>query len=1005
MFATAINPANDIVVKILRNGSEVGGPGDSGTSPEVSTYDRDPNEPAGTTYSAQVCPFDAESQVAPPYTYVGSYVTSNVAADAFPFPPKWKYFTASPPLNGNDTDTRIVGCFTGADGQTANRPLPADCQREEGNSAARLPWDVDPTTGAPTFTTTGNAARSVEAWFSPLAPPVGDNYSPTSPDRKYIYPWTDQWRNSRCSPTVFGTPGLEDPTSGRNDINAAITSLFANHNRMHDWSYFLGFTENNYNMQVSNFGNDANGAVPGLGDKDPEIGGAQAGAVDGGFPSFLGRDNANQITLNDGVAGITNMYLWQPLPAAFYAPCVDGDFDMSVIGHEYTHAISNRMVGGPDAGLTSGSDGQARAMGESYSDLTAVEYLLEYKYVPNGGENPFAVGPYVTGSKERGIRNYGMNVSPLNFSDVQGYDGSGVGSPHDDGEIWSAVNYQIRQAMITKYNASFPAGDLTLQQRCADGVLPADQCPGNRRWMQIVFDAYLLMPPAVSMLGSRDAYLAADRMRFGGANQALLWEQFAKRGFGDKASTASTDDPQPIPNFESRVAANEATVTFQPVNESGTPIPNARIYVGRYEGRVTPIADTDPSTTLGATAKFVPGTYEFVVQAPGYGLSRFTREFAASVTKTTKVYMATNWASVHKGASATGDGANFRNLIDDTEATNYVSGPPGSPAGGTTPPTVKTVTGRQVTVDLGGGSHLVDTVKVSALLRSGAACVAPEECDPQDLSQNRFSALRQFAVEVCTATVANQNCANRSTAGAAGAGWTRTFTSPENAFPGDIPRPLAPQLIFRQFDVPDRQATHVRMVVLDNQCTGNPQYHGDQDSDPLVNSDCREQATDFPFAPEAPDELVLLPQDDTVRAAEFQVFSTGGEGGGGSGTPQDPFVAFTKTGPALGDQGKTITYTLAYSNLGPAPSEQAKITDKLPAGVTFVSLTGPGTYNASTRTVTWNIGTVPVLADGSVQFTVRVADSVSTGSVITNQATFSGALTTATPALAVTLVL
>ena len=318
---------------------------------------------------------------------------------------------------------------------------------------------------------------------------------------------------------------------------------------------------------------------------------------------------------------------------------------------------------------------------------------------------------------------------------------------------------------------------------------------------------------------------------------------------------------------------------------------------------------------------------------------------------------------------------------------------------------METVTGRQVTVDLGGGSHLVDTVKVSALLRSGAACQAPEECDPQDLGQNRFSALRQFAVEVCTATAANQYCANRSTAGAAGAGWTRTFTSPENAFPGDIPRPLAPQLIFRMFDVPDRQATHVRMVVLDNQCTGNPQYHGDQDSDPLVNSDCREQATDFPFAPEAPDEAVLLPQDDTVRAAEFQVFSTGGEGGGGSGTPQDPFVAFTKAGPALGDQGKTITYTLAYSNLGPAPSEQAKITDKLPAGVTFVSLTGPGTYNASTRTVTWNIGTVAVLADGSVQLTVRVADWVSTGSVITNQATFSGAMTTATPALAVTLVL
>ncbi|MBA3618668.1 MAG: M36 family metallopeptidase [Acidothermales bacterium] len=1009
VFATAVVPANDIVLKILKNGVSVGEVlGDSGTSPEVEGYTVPAGEdPTTDDYAAQVCPFDAGSQLTAPYTYAGSYVTSNVDPDPdLPFPPMWKYFTANPPLNGNDTDTRIVGCFTGADGQTRVPPrtLPADCDREEGNFAARLPWDVDPTTGQPTFTTTGNAARSVEAWLSPLAPPVGDNRSPVSPAREYIYPWTDQWRNTKCDPAVFASPQ-------QNDIDAAITNLFVEHNRMHDWSYFLGFTENNYNMQVSNFGNDADGTVPGLGDKDPEIGGAQAGAVDGGFPSFRGRDNANQITLNDGIPGITNMYLWQPLPAAFYASCTDGDFDQSVIGHEYTHAISNRMVGGPDAGLTSGSDGQARAMGESYSDLTAVEYLMEYDYVPTGNENPFAVGPYVTGSNERGIRNYGMNVSPLNFSDVQGYDGSGVGSPHDDGEIWSAVNYQIRQAMIARYNGGFPAGNLALQKRCANGILPVDKCPGNRRWMQTVFDAYLLMPPAVSMLGSRDAYLAADMMRYGGArpgpdNQQLMWEQFAKRGFGQFASTTSTDDPQPKPNFESPKQANEATIKFRPVDGAGTTIPNAQIYVGDYEGRVTPIADTASTTQLSNTARFVPGTYDFVVQAPGYGLTRLTTKFPASVNTHRVFLLNTNWASANNGATITGDGANLRNLIDDTEASNYVSGPPGTAEGGdTTPLTAEKVPGRQVTVDLAGGQHLVDTVKVSALLRSGALCQAPEECDPQDLSQNRFSALRQFAIETCIAIAANQQCGNRSTVGSAGQGWTRVFRSAEDAFPGDVPRPLAPQLIFREFDVADRQATHVRMVVLDNQCTGNDQYHGDQDNDPAVNSDCRTNATDFPFDPEAADEAVLVPQDTTVRAAELQVFSAGGDGGGGSGTPQDPFVAFTKTGPAVADQGQTITYTLDYANLGPAPSSDVKIVDKLPKGVSFVSASGPDTFNGSTRTVTWNIGTVPVLADGKVTLTVRVGSGVATGSVLTNTAEFTAPLTVATPGVAATLVL
>jgi extracellular elastinolytic metalloproteinase len=65
------------------------------------------------------------------------------------------------------------------------------------------------------------------------------------------------------------------------------------------------------------------------------------------------RMNANQITPPDGHPPITNMYLWQPIAGAFYAPCVDGDFDMSVIAHEYGHAITNRMVAGPKDGLIS----------------------------------------------------------------------------------------------------------------------------------------------------------------------------------------------------------------------------------------------------------------------------------------------------------------------------------------------------------------------------------------------------------------------------------------------------------------------------------------------------------------------------------------------------------------------------------------------------------------------------------------------------------------------------
>ena len=99
-----------------------------------------------------------------------------------------------------------------------------------------------------------------------------------------------------------------------------MTNLYVAHNRMHDFSYYLGFTEENYNLQVDNLGRNDDPSRA----NDPEIGNAQAGALTGGQPSFLGRDNANQIALQDGIPGITNQYLFQPLAGGFYSPCTDG---------------------------------------------------------------------------------------------------------------------------------------------------------------------------------------------------------------------------------------------------------------------------------------------------------------------------------------------------------------------------------------------------------------------------------------------------------------------------------------------------------------------------------------------------------------------------------------------------------------------------------------------------------------------------------------------------------
>ncbi len=65
--------------------------------------------------------------------------------------------------------------------------------------------------------------------------------------------------------------------------------------------------------------------------------------------------------------------------------------------------------------------------------------------------------------------------------------------------------------------------------------------------------------------------------------------------------------------------------------------------------------------------------------------------------------------------------------------------------------------------------------------------------------------------------------------------------------------------------------------------------------------------------------------------------------------------------------GGNITYTITYSNNSPANVTGVYITDVLPSGLTFVSASNGGTYNATTKMITWNVGN---LQSDSGPFTV-----------------------------------
>jgi hypothetical protein len=924
VLAVAVGaPTDDFVVKLWR-GDQVLTSGDTATNPEVATYASD-SIPAGT-YSVQVCPFDTS-------TLLGQYaVTVRTSDTAAPAPgglpvAQWRWFLANPTLDSTDQvpTNSAVGCWTlGSD----------DCTTPPGalaNPASVGAWDT--LGGKPTFTTVGNNANTHEAWVSPLTP-GGLLQAPYSPTRDYTQEFTDAWNNSQCDPTQL--------RPGGNDVNASVTNLFAAHNRMHDYSYYLGFTEANYNMQVDNFDR---GGVGG----DPEIGNAQAGAI-GGLQSGLGRDNANQITLQDGTPGITNQYLFQPIAGAFYAPCTDGGLDMGIVGHEYTHAITNRMVGGPDEGLTSEQGG---AMGESWGDLVAGEFQFSHGY-DNGG-NIWAVGAYATGNLKTAIRDYAIDRNPLNFSNY-GFDSTGP-EVHSDGEIWNGTMWEVRQALVEKYDAQFPYADKALQLACAQATpgqtpRPAETCPGNRRWVQLMFDSYLLQQGATSMVDARNALLAADEMRFGGANKVAIWDAFARRGLGEAASTPDADAHEVTPSFASPVSANQQVTFAAPADTS--------IYVGDFEARVTPVADTVAGTELGATTAFTAGRYRLVAVSPERGFTRFTLDVPAGGGSRTVTVPdnGVNVAAAAAGATVIGatDGSrNAAQLIDGTEATNW---------GGVVAESVD-ATSPAVTVDLAGGTRTVRRVAVSAMLTP-----APAEADPVPLlaqadedpdSGSRFTALRQFALEACTA-----DCSS------AGATWTRFYTSPGDAFPAERPRPVAPDLTMRSFDVPDTEAAAVRLVALENQCTGFDGYAGDQDADATNDTDCKTGSD----------------RDSIVHASELQVFETalptgsepapgtGGEDGTGvvPGTGTEPGTG-TATGGTSGSGTTTPTAAAAATRLRMIV-KRAYQTAQKPAPVLFLTVRSAVDEEAGRLVVRINRRTFKVVRTGDGTARVRVPKKV-----------------------------
>lgn len=245
--------------------------------------------------------------------------------------------------------------------------------------------------------------------------------------------------------------------------------------------------------------------------------------------------------------GPVNVKLETPPGLYLYA---DGDFDNGIIAHEYAHGISNRLTGGR---LKSDCLTSPEQMGEGWSDWVALMMQLK---PGDTGATPKGIGTYAINQATTGggIRNYpystNMTVNPLTFADTNGKTfidsdpnsityGFEMVEPHDTGEVWAAMLWDLTWAYIGKYGYSTDIYTGT---------------GGNNKVMRLVIDAMKIQPCNPSYIQARNALISADQATTGGQDYCMIWKVFARRGLGVNASSGdNTGDKTNIAGINDQV--------------------------------------------------------------------------------------------------------------------------------------------------------------------------------------------------------------------------------------------------------------------------------------------------------------------------------------------------------------------------------------------------------------------------------------------------------------------
>jgi extracellular elastinolytic metalloproteinase len=323
---------------------------------------------------------------------------------------------------------------------------------------------------------------------------------------------------------------------------AAVTNLFYGCNIAHDVFWHYGFDEASGNFQENNYGRGGVG-----GDA------VACEAQDGG-----GVNNANFSTpaADGGGTPRMQMYLWNVGPE----PMRDGDLEMGIILHEYSHGVTNRLTGGPGINCLSGD----QRMGEGWSDYHGIVTLIDPAL--DDPDGPRGMGTYALWQDDpprqgAGIRpapySRDMFIQPFTYESIRTeawLNGATLAAPHHVGHGWLAILWDMTWDLIDKHGFN-------------PDVYGDWSTGGNNLSQQIVMDGLKLQGCAPNFIDGRDAIIAAETVLTGGEDFCTLWASFARRGLGYSAESATNSRNAAVEGFDTHPDCHRS---FRQPVQSGT---------------------------------------------------------------------------------------------------------------------------------------------------------------------------------------------------------------------------------------------------------------------------------------------------------------------------------------------------------------------------------------------------------------------------------------------------